>query len=180
MCITACRGSHCDLEASVVVGVGPVHALPSACLEEVEEQPEDADNQRNVTRTGGQPSDLSTAVRIPVTLTGPPGQTTVAPSEYLPSAAAQAPLCGPTLCSFFPSCSAAATWGQSWPLGRSQLESLCCRHLCLHAPLLSRAQRSTVTVTGHLSLSLLASKISASSQVSARHGVSAEAQQEGA
>ncbi|ELR44606.1 Voltage-dependent N-type calcium channel subunit alpha-1B, partial [Bos mutus] len=80
MCITACRGSHCDLEASVVVGVGPVHALPSACLEEVEEQPEDADNQRNVTRTGGQPSDLSTAVRIPVTLTGPPGQTTVAPS----------------------------------------------------------------------------------------------------
>ncbi|MXQ97878.1 hypothetical protein E5288_WYG003982 [Bos mutus] len=74
------RGSHCDLEASVVVGVGPVHALPSACLEEVEEQPEDADNQRNVTRTGGQPSDLSTAVRIPVTLTGPPGQTTVAPS----------------------------------------------------------------------------------------------------
>uniref|UniRef100_A0A8C0ALH6 Voltage-dependent N-type calcium channel subunit alpha n=1 Tax=Bos mutus grunniens TaxID=30521 RepID=A0A8C0ALH6_BOSMU len=74
------QGSHCDLEASVVVGVGPVHALPSACLEEVEEQPEDADNQRNVTRTGGQPSDLSTAVRIPVTLTGPPGQTTVAPS----------------------------------------------------------------------------------------------------
>lgn len=76
----------------MVVGVGPVHALPSACLEEVEEQPEDADNQRNVTRTGGQPSDLSTAVRIPVTLTGPPGQTTVAPSEYLPSAAGQAPL----------------------------------------------------------------------------------------
>ena len=34
----------------MVIGVGPVHALPSTCLEKVEEQPEDADNQRNVTR----------------------------------------------------------------------------------------------------------------------------------
>uniref|UniRef100_A0A452DTN0 Voltage-dependent N-type calcium channel subunit alpha n=1 Tax=Capra hircus TaxID=9925 RepID=A0A452DTN0_CAPHI len=74
------RESHCDLEASVVTGVGPVHALPSTCLEKVEEQPEDADNQRNVTRMGSQPSDLSTAVHIPVTLTGPPGETTAVPS----------------------------------------------------------------------------------------------------
>ncbi|KAF4016938.1 hypothetical protein G4228_007532 [Cervus hanglu yarkandensis] len=74
------RESHCDLEATVVIGVGPVHALPSTCLEKVEEQPEDADNQRNVTRMGSQPSDLSTTVHIPVTLTGPPGETTVVPS----------------------------------------------------------------------------------------------------
>uniref|UniRef100_A0A8C2SKD9 Voltage-dependent N-type calcium channel subunit alpha n=1 Tax=Capra hircus TaxID=9925 RepID=A0A8C2SKD9_CAPHI len=73
-CVSLHAGeSHCDLEASVVTGVGPVHALPSTCLEKVEEQPEDADNQRNVTRMGSQPSDLSTAVHIPVTLTGPPG-----------------------------------------------------------------------------------------------------------
>lgn len=98
MCIIGCRESHCDLEASVVIGVGPVHALPSTCLEKVEEQPEDADNQRNVTRMGSQPSDLSTAVRIPVTLTGPPGETTVVPSEYLPSAAGQGPPCVGPLC----------------------------------------------------------------------------------
>ena len=82
----------------MVIGVGPVHALPSTCLEKVEEQPEDADNQRNVTRMGSQPSDLSTAVRIPVTLTGPPGETTVVPSEYLPSAAGQGPPCVGPLC----------------------------------------------------------------------------------
>ncbi|XP_077627657.1 voltage-dependent N-type calcium channel subunit alpha-1B [Crocuta crocuta] len=71
---------HCDLEAGEVTGVGPVHALPSTCLQKVEEQPEDADNQRNVTRMGSQPSDLSATVHIPVTLTGPPGETTVVPS----------------------------------------------------------------------------------------------------
>ena len=75
----------------MVTGVGPVHALPSTCLENLEEQPEDADNQRNVTRMGSQPSDLSTAVHIPVTLTGPPGETTAVPSEYLPAAAGQGP-----------------------------------------------------------------------------------------
>uniref|UniRef100_A0A8C6F9E6 Voltage-dependent N-type calcium channel subunit alpha n=1 Tax=Monodon monoceros TaxID=40151 RepID=A0A8C6F9E6_MONMO len=74
------RESHCDLEASGVMGVGPVHALPSTCLEKVEEQPEDADNQRNVTRMGSQPSDLSTTVHIPVMLTGLPGETTVVSS----------------------------------------------------------------------------------------------------
>ncbi|XP_024618217.1 voltage-dependent N-type calcium channel subunit alpha-1B [Neophocaena asiaeorientalis asiaeorientalis] len=74
------RESHCDLEASGVMGVGPVHALPSTCLEKVEEQPEDADNQRNVTRMGSQPSDPSTSVHIPVMLTGLPGETTVVSS----------------------------------------------------------------------------------------------------
>ncbi|XP_060464044.2 voltage-dependent N-type calcium channel subunit alpha-1B isoform X7 [Panthera onca] len=71
---------RCDLEATEMMGVGPVHALPSTCLQKVEEQPEDADNQRNVTRMGSQPSDLSATVHIPVTLTGPPGETTVVPS----------------------------------------------------------------------------------------------------
>ncbi|KAF6269198.1 calcium voltage-gated channel subunit alpha1 B [Rhinolophus ferrumequinum] len=71
---------HCDLEASGIVGVGPVHTLPSTCLQKVEEQPEDADNQRNVTRMGSQPPDPSAAVQVPVTLTGPPGETTVVPS----------------------------------------------------------------------------------------------------
>ncbi|XP_060156042.1 voltage-dependent N-type calcium channel subunit alpha-1B isoform X1 [Globicephala melas] len=74
------REPHCDLEASGVMGVGPVHALPSTCLEKVEEQPEDADNQRNVTRMGSQPSDLSTTVHVPVMLTGLPGETTVVSS----------------------------------------------------------------------------------------------------
>ncbi|XP_064435234.1 voltage-dependent N-type calcium channel subunit alpha-1B, partial [Mirounga angustirostris] len=74
------KEAHCDLEASGIMGVGPVHALPSTCLQKVEEQPEDADNQRNVTRMGSQPSDLSATVHIPVTLTGPPGETTTVPS----------------------------------------------------------------------------------------------------
>nr|XP_008523332.1 PREDICTED: voltage-dependent N-type calcium channel subunit alpha-1B [Equus przewalskii] len=74
------REPHCDLEATGIMGVGPVHALPSTCLQKVEEQPEDADNQRNVTRMGSQPSDPSTTVPIPVMLTGPPGETTVVPS----------------------------------------------------------------------------------------------------
>ncbi|XP_073746104.1 voltage-dependent N-type calcium channel subunit alpha-1B isoform X5 [Callorhinus ursinus] len=72
------KEAHCDLEASGIMG--PVHALPSTCLQKVEEQPEDADNQRNVTRMGSQPSDLSATVHIPVTLTGPPGETTTVPS----------------------------------------------------------------------------------------------------
>ncbi|ERE70631.1 voltage-dependent N-type calcium channel subunit alpha-1B-like protein [Cricetulus griseus] len=71
---------HCDLETIAVTGVGPLHMLPSTCLQKVEEQPEDADNQRNVTRMGSQPSDPSTTVHVPVTLTGPPGETTVVPS----------------------------------------------------------------------------------------------------
>uniref|UniRef100_A0A2K5EP93 Voltage-dependent N-type calcium channel subunit alpha n=1 Tax=Aotus nancymaae TaxID=37293 RepID=A0A2K5EP93_AOTNA len=71
---------HCDLETGGTVTVGPVHTLPSTCLQKVEEQPEDADNQRNVTRMGGQPPDSSTVVHIPVMLTGPPGEATVVPS----------------------------------------------------------------------------------------------------
>ncbi|XP_014637482.1 PREDICTED: voltage-dependent N-type calcium channel subunit alpha-1B [Ceratotherium simum simum] len=74
------REPHCDLEASGIMGVSPVHALPSMCLQKVEEQPEDADNQRNVSRMGSQPSDPNATVHIPVTLTGPPGETTVVPS----------------------------------------------------------------------------------------------------
>ncbi|KAL4688346.1 hypothetical protein H8959_004598, partial [Pygathrix nigripes] len=53
---------------------------PSTCLQKVEEQPEDADNQRNVTRMGSQPPDASTVVHVPVMLTGPPGEATVVPS----------------------------------------------------------------------------------------------------
>lgn len=71
---------HCDLEAIAVTGVGPLHMLPSTCLQKVDEQPEDADNQRNVTRMGSQPSDPSTTVHVPVTLTGPPGETPVVPT----------------------------------------------------------------------------------------------------
>ncbi|XP_070934816.1 voltage-dependent N-type calcium channel subunit alpha-1B isoform X5 [Macaca nemestrina] len=74
------REPHCDLETSGMVTVGPMHTLPSTCLQKVEEQPEDADNQRNVTRMGSQPPDPSTVVHIPVMLTGPPGEATVVPS----------------------------------------------------------------------------------------------------
>ncbi|KAM7092322.1 voltage-dependent N-type calcium channel subunit alpha-1B isoform 5-T5 [Molossus nigricans] len=74
---------HCDLEASGTVGVGLVRALPSTCVQKVEEQPEDADNQRNVTRMGSQPSDPSATVHIPVSLTSPPGETTVVPSGHV-------------------------------------------------------------------------------------------------
>lgn len=66
------------------MGVGPVHTLPSTCLQKVEEQPEDADNQRNVSRMGSQPPDPSAAGQVPVMPTGPPGETTVVPSEYFP------------------------------------------------------------------------------------------------
>ncbi|XP_054357947.1 voltage-dependent N-type calcium channel subunit alpha-1B isoform X6 [Pongo pygmaeus] len=74
------REPHCDLETSGTVTVGPMHTLPSTCLQKVEEQPEDADNQRNVTRMGSQSPDLNTVVHIPVMLTGPPGEATVVPS----------------------------------------------------------------------------------------------------
>nr|XP_021589963.1 voltage-dependent N-type calcium channel subunit alpha-1B isoform X4 [Ictidomys tridecemlineatus] len=74
---------HCGLEASGVMGIAPVHVLPSTCLQKVEEQPEDADNQRNVTRMGIESSDPSSTLHVPVTLAGPPGETTVAPSGNL-------------------------------------------------------------------------------------------------
>ncbi|XP_054440719.1 voltage-dependent N-type calcium channel subunit alpha-1B [Pteronotus mesoamericanus] len=77
---------HCDLEAPGATAVGL--ALPSACAQKAEERPEDADNQRNVTRMGSQPPDPSATVQIPVTPTGPAGETSVAPSGGVESQAA--------------------------------------------------------------------------------------------
>uniref|UniRef100_G3UNS2 Voltage-dependent N-type calcium channel subunit alpha n=1 Tax=Loxodonta africana TaxID=9785 RepID=G3UNS2_LOXAF len=74
---------RCEVEASGLLGAGPVHALPSTCLQKVVEQPEDADNQRNVTRMGNQPLEPSAAVLIPVTLMGPPEENTIVPSENI-------------------------------------------------------------------------------------------------
>uniref|UniRef100_A0A8C9N3B2 Voltage-dependent N-type calcium channel subunit alpha n=1 Tax=Serinus canaria TaxID=9135 RepID=A0A8C9N3B2_SERCA len=76
------RENQCELEAS---GSGsgpgnvPVHTLPSTYLQKVPEQPEDADNQKNVTRMIQPPLDKTTTVNIPVTITAPPGETTVIP-----------------------------------------------------------------------------------------------------
>lgn len=58
-----------------------MHTLPSTYLQKVPEQPEDADNQKNVTRMIQPPLDKTTTVNIPVTITAPPGETTVIPSE---------------------------------------------------------------------------------------------------
>ncbi|XP_077003374.1 voltage-dependent N-type calcium channel subunit alpha-1B-like [Tamandua tetradactyla] len=74
------REPHCDMEASGKTGVGPVHALPSTSLQKVMGQPEDADNQQNVSRMSSQPSDPSTTTHTTVMLTGPPGESTVVPS----------------------------------------------------------------------------------------------------
>lgn len=80
------RENQCEIEASGSVSV-PVHTLPSTYLQKVLEQPEDADNQKNVTRMIQPPLDKTTTVNIPVTITAPPGETTVIPSECLgPSA----------------------------------------------------------------------------------------------
>ncbi|KFP05070.1 Voltage-dependent N-type calcium channel subunit alpha-1B [Calypte anna] len=67
-----------EIEASGSVSV-PVHTLPSTYLQKVPEQPEDADNQKNVTRMIQPPLDKTTTVNIPVTITAPPGETTVIP-----------------------------------------------------------------------------------------------------
>lgn len=80
------RENQCELEASgsgSVPGSVPVHTLPSTYLQKVPEQPEDADNQKNVTRMIQPPLDKTTTVNIPVTITAPPGDTTVIPSECL-------------------------------------------------------------------------------------------------
>lgn len=61
-----------------------MHTLPSTYLQKVPEQPEDADNQKNVTRMIQPPLDKTTTVNIPVTITAPPGETTVIPSECPP------------------------------------------------------------------------------------------------
>uniref|UniRef100_A0A8C0FTN9 Voltage-dependent N-type calcium channel subunit alpha n=1 Tax=Bubo bubo TaxID=30461 RepID=A0A8C0FTN9_BUBBB len=70
--------NQCEIEASGSVSV-PVHTLPSTYLQKVPEQPEDADNQKNVTRMIQPPLDKTTTVNIPVTITAPPGETTVIP-----------------------------------------------------------------------------------------------------
>ncbi|XP_074702144.1 voltage-dependent N-type calcium channel subunit alpha-1B isoform X11 [Strix aluco] len=72
------KDNQCEIEASGSVSV-PVHTLPSTYLQKVPEQPEDADNQKNVTRMIQPPLDKTTTVNIPVTITAPPGETTVIP-----------------------------------------------------------------------------------------------------
>lgn len=94
VCLLGCREPRGDLGDGGVTAVGPVHTLPSTCLQKVEEQPEDADNQRNVTRMGSQPADPGAPVHIPAAPTGPPAEGTVVPSEYLPCV----PVCAPLSC----------------------------------------------------------------------------------
>ncbi|NXH17918.1 CAC1B protein, partial [Bucco capensis] len=72
------KENQCEIEASGSLSV-PVHTLPSTYLQKVPEQPEDADNQKNVTRMIQPPLDKTTTVNIPVTITAPPGDTTVIP-----------------------------------------------------------------------------------------------------
>ncbi|XP_010150884.1 PREDICTED: voltage-dependent N-type calcium channel subunit alpha-1B-like, partial [Eurypyga helias] len=72
------KENQCEIEASGSMSV-PVHTLPSTYLQKVLEQPEDADNQKNVTRMIQPPLDKTTTVNIPVTITAPPGETTVIP-----------------------------------------------------------------------------------------------------
>lgn len=113
-----------------MVGVGPAHALPSTCLQKVEEQPEDTDNQRNVTRMGSQPPDPSATVQVPVMQTSPPGETTVVPSEYLPNTSGSGPPCAAGSCSLF----SPAPWQVPGDRGClslfSQLERVVCYHIC--------------------------------------------------
>lgn len=162
MYILGCREPHGDLEASGTMGVGPVHALPSTCLQKVEEQPEDADNQRNVTRMGSQPSDLSATVHIPVTLTGPPGDTAAVPSEYLPVSAGQAPFAVPP-----PHDNSLGTehagMNHSTSCRGSPLWCICALMISLCFPV---AQRSTVTITCHYSLFSSLPRIFANYQLS--------------
>ncbi|KAL8174415.1 UNVERIFIED_CONTAM: Voltage-dependent N-type calcium channel subunit alpha-1B [Gekko kuhli] len=73
------REGQCDTEAGGSVIVAPLHTLPSTCLQRVPEQPEDADNQKNVTRMGQPSLDKTATVNIPVTVTAPPGDATIIP-----------------------------------------------------------------------------------------------------
>lgn len=52
------------------------------------EKQEDADNQKNSTRAS-QVGRNSSTIHIPVTVTGPPGDTTIIPSEYTNSSPAE-------------------------------------------------------------------------------------------
>uniref|UniRef100_A0A8D2LN91 Voltage-dependent N-type calcium channel subunit alpha n=1 Tax=Varanus komodoensis TaxID=61221 RepID=A0A8D2LN91_VARKO len=73
------REAPCDSEAGGSVTVAPLHTLPSTCLPRVPEQPEDADNQKNVTRMGQPSLDKAAVVNIPVTVTAPLGEAAVIP-----------------------------------------------------------------------------------------------------
>ncbi|XP_077778257.1 voltage-dependent N-type calcium channel subunit alpha-1B isoform X4 [Podarcis muralis] len=77
------REGQCDTEASGSVTVAPLHTLPSTCLQRVLEQPEDADNQKNVTRMGQPSLDKSATVNIPVTVTAPPGEAAIIPMNNI-------------------------------------------------------------------------------------------------
>uniref|UniRef100_A0ACB8EZD1 Voltage-dependent N-type calcium channel subunit alpha-1B n=1 Tax=Sphaerodactylus townsendi TaxID=933632 RepID=A0ACB8EZD1_9SAUR len=79
MCNKSTREGQCDTEAGGSVIVAPLHTLPSTCLQRVPEQPEDADNQKNVTRMGQPSLEKTTTVNIPVTVTAPLGEATVIP-----------------------------------------------------------------------------------------------------
>lgn len=112
------------------MGVGLVRALPSTCVQKAEEQPEDADNQRNVTRMGTQPSEPSGAVHVPVALPGPPGETTAVPSEYLPNQQGRPTSAGPVASLTLCTCSGLGTELPLWPPRR---EGRCWPHQCLDA-----------------------------------------------
>uniref|UniRef100_A0A8D0BRB2 Voltage-dependent N-type calcium channel subunit alpha n=1 Tax=Salvator merianae TaxID=96440 RepID=A0A8D0BRB2_SALMN len=73
------RESQGNPETSGSVTVAPLHTLPSTCLQRVLEQPEDADNQKNVTRMSQPPLDKTVNVNIPVTVTAPAGDAAVIP-----------------------------------------------------------------------------------------------------
>ncbi|XP_077162605.1 voltage-dependent N-type calcium channel subunit alpha-1B isoform X4 [Paroedura picta] len=75
------REGQSDTEAGGSVIVAPLHTLPSTCLQRVPEQPEDADNQKNVTRMGQPSLDKTATVNIPVT--APPGDTTIIPMNNI-------------------------------------------------------------------------------------------------
>uniref|UniRef100_A0A8C9TMV5 Voltage-dependent N-type calcium channel subunit alpha n=1 Tax=Scleropages formosus TaxID=113540 RepID=A0A8C9TMV5_SCLFO len=62
-----CRERHVDKEAE---------AAPASSQPPHREKQEDTDNQKNIMRTG------QIAVHIPVTVTVPPGETTIIPSQY--------------------------------------------------------------------------------------------------
>ncbi|XP_063791946.1 voltage-dependent N-type calcium channel subunit alpha-1B isoform X6 [Pseudophryne corroboree] len=53
--------------------------VPVSGLQQLPEQSEDADNQKNVNRMAQPHPDRSSTVNIPVTITGPPGETAVIP-----------------------------------------------------------------------------------------------------
>ncbi|KAH0615534.1 hypothetical protein JD844_004917 [Phrynosoma platyrhinos] len=77
------REGQCETEVGGSVTMAPLHTLPSTCLQRVPEQPEDADNQKNVTRMGQPSLEKSTTVNIPVTVTAPPGDVAIIPMNNI-------------------------------------------------------------------------------------------------